>query len=105
MFDKNRIVSKFENSVELLRLFKALCDRTLNQARINADDFYRLMTENKDNKIIQNFKNDYLIPLKSSYGSCKNMLQLQMRINTIRSEYRSLENSVYDKKKVKGHLF
>lgn len=100
LFDKNRVVSKFENSVELLRLFKALCDRTLNQARINVDEFYRLITENKDYKIINKFKSNYLNPLKSSYLGFSSLEQLEMRINTIRSEYRSVERSVYDQSKL-----
>lgn len=69
LFDKEHLTPKFENGEALMKLFNTMRSETLNGKIIQSDKFYRMITEDKDYKIINNFLYNILSPLKSSYSN------------------------------------
>lgn len=102
--DEDHIVSKFENGEQLLRLFETMCNETLNKERINADEFYRIITENKDNNIFNKFKSEWLNPLKAEKLNL-NILEFSDRVEKINKEFERVMNSFYYYDKEREYIF
>lgn len=99
--DEDHIVSKFESGEQLLRLFETMCNETLNKERINADEFYKIITENKDNNLFNKFKTEWLNPLKIESLNLS-LIDFTERIEKINHEFENVINNLYyyDQKRI-----
>lgn len=77
-----------------------MCNETLNKENVNVDEFYRIITENKDCEIINRFIIRSYNPFKLSYSNM-NESEFNKTTRNIRNEYETVSRNVYDKSKLK----
>lgn len=85
-----------------MKLFNTMRSETLNGKIIQSDKFYRMITEDKDNKIINNFLYNILSPLKSSYSNLSEY-DFNRRIRDIKNMYENVKRDTYDKSKLDNY--
>lgn len=85
-----------------MKLFNTMRSETLNGKIIQSDKFYRMITEDKDNKIINNFLYNILSPLKSSYSNLSEY-DFNRRIRDIKNMYENVKRDIYDKSKLDNY--